>query len=239
MSSSTRPSGHWVVLKPFDVLNTGDEFFELKWSCTPVEASGLYEGPCVCHFFFYRKGRDPVVVETVDLHLVHDNYVCWIGPEIVGIHNEALCSILQRICSSPFECKKEDVDFLYALAPFEIKAWEYLIGHKPVRRYLVDLAIRSKPTALTFFTALHHEKSNPWPSKTLEVLAALGSGLALPLVIENLKQKNPVVRRRAYEMLELLEGPEVNVLLQVGLRDANWNIQKFVDALIKKRKINN
>jgi hypothetical protein len=53
------------------------------------------------------------------------------------------------------------------------------------------------------------------------------------------KQKNPAVRRRAYEMLEHLEGPEVNVLLQDGLRDANWNIQKVVDALIKKRKINN
>lgn len=226
-SSSAVKSGKWIVVKPYEVLVVGDEFTKVFCVANPRDIE--------YRFTFYSTTRSSFEIETAGFNLIDDGYVRWIGPDIGDIVNQDLKSQLDVICSNPFNCQKEEIEYLYKLCPLEIEAWAYLAGHEPARQYLVKLAQQSRASALIFFTQLNQEASNLFPGTTMDILGSLGSPIALLKILEKLKQRDPISRRHAYEQLEYFEGPEIHALLTAGTQDSNWNVQSVAKRILASR----
>lgn len=222
--------GKWLVLKSYEgTLKAGEEFTKVFFQRNPREI-GEYR------FTFCSSARPSFDIETYGTHLIKDGYVAWIPPYINDVQNEDVKGQLGAILADDSQCNPGTMEYLYTLCPLEATVWPYLAGHDVAHYYLPEVAKRSKETARPFFTKLYHEKSNPFPAMTLDVLAAVGSPIALPKLIEKLKTKDPIARRQAYALLDSFEGPDVDALMQLGLQDSNWNVQMVVKDLISKRK---
>lgn len=223
-------TGKWQAFKSYEgYFKAGEEFSKVFYQKNPREL-GEYR------FTFISPTRPTFDIETYDnTHLIKDGYVAWVPPFINDILNDDVKGQIGAILSDDSYCNLGTIEYLYTLCPLEATVWPYLAGHDAAHYYLPEVGKRSKETALPFFTKLYHEKSNPFPVMTLAVLAAAGSPIALPKVIEKLATKDPIARRQAYAQLESFEGPDVDALLERGLQDSNWNVQMVVKKLIADR----